>query len=93
MKYKKTERFIYRNIAGEGVLVPVRDGVCNLENMLILNSTSTDLWEYMQKSDRIDAEALVSYLTDEYEVDKQTAQNGVDAFIQKLVEAKCITTI
>ena len=93
MKYRKTGRYIYRNIAGEGVLVPVRDGICNLENMLLLNETSTAIWELIRDNETVDEETLINRITEAYEVEKNTAQADLKELINDFVEARCIECI
>lgn len=90
MIYKKTNRYVYRNVAGEGVLVPVRGGICNLENMLILNDTSTVIWERMKKAETINPDELSEWLCGEYEIEKSQAQKDVKTFLKELVESECI---
>ena len=90
MKYRKTDRYIYREIAGEGVLVPVKDGVCNLANMLILNSTSTLLWEKFAAGEAIDRDALLAWMLDEYTVEKEQAERDIDLFLHDLIDARCL---
>jgi hypothetical protein len=90
MTYKKTGRYIYRNIAGEGVLVPVRDGICDLEHMLLLNETSMAIWEFMQDLRTIEINAIINWLTNKYDVDKIQAKKDINIFLKDLLDARCL---
>jgi hypothetical protein len=90
MTYKKTNRYVYRNIGGEGILIPVRDGICNLENMLILNETSTAIWENFHESEQIAPSQITNWLLEEYEVEKDQAEKDISEMLHDLVEARCL---
>ena len=90
MKYRKTGRYIYRNIAGEGVLVPIRDGVCNLENMLLLNPTATAIWERVKDQDEFDQTSLVGWVVAEYEVESSVAEADLKTVLDELVGSRCL---
>ena len=80
MKIK--EGFILRNVAGSFVVVPIGDATIDFNGMMNLNETGAFLFEKM--IDGTTREDLIKALTEEYEVDDETAAKDVDLFIEKV---------
>ena len=81
MKIK--EGFLLRQVAGQTVVLPCGDDL-DLNMMITLNDTGAFLWQLLQEE--TDEAAMVQALLAEYEVDEQTAQAAVAAFVAKLNE-------
>lgn len=79
MKIRDT--YILRSVAGQNIVVSVGAEV-NFNSIISLNETGKFLWENLTEENT--AEGLVSALLNEYDVDKQTAERDVTAFIEKL---------
>ena len=73
--------FVLREVAGETVVVPVEADL-NFNGMITLNEAAKVLWGVLEKETT--AEELVNAILAEFDVDRATAQDDVDAFIQKL---------
>ena len=80
MKIK--EGFILRNVAGSFVVVPVGQATLDFNGMMNLNETGAFLFEKLIEG--ISREDLIEALTNEYDVDEETATKDVDAFIEKV---------
>ena len=80
MKIK--EGFILRNVAGSFVVVPIGDATLDFNGMMNLNETGAFLFEKM--IDGTTREDLIKALTEEYDVDEETAAKDVDLFIEKV---------
>ena len=78
---KLKDGFFMRQIAGQTVVLPGGD-VLDLNMMVTLNETGAFLWERL--NEETTTEALVAALLSEYDVDNETAQKAVEAFVQKL---------
>ena len=82
--YQKAPDIVYREIAGEAILVPIRQNVGDLESIYTLNETAAFAWE------RFDGQKslleIAAALTVEYEVDEAEAQQDVLALAAQLVE-------
>lgn len=78
---KLKDGFFMRQIAGQTVVLPGGD-VLDLNMMITLNETGAFLWERL--NEETTTEALVAALLGEYDVDNETAQKAVEAFVQKL---------
>ena len=81
MKIK--DGFLLRQVAGQNVVMPM-GGDLDLNMMITLNETGAFLWKQLETDS--DEAALVAALLAEYDVDAQTAQSSVAAFVQKLNE-------
>lgn len=79
MKLKKG--FVLREVAGETVVVPV-EAELNFNGMITLNEAAKVLWNVLENE--TSTEDLVKAILSEFDVDEKTAQNDVDAFVQKL---------
>ena len=79
MKIK--EGFLLRQVAGQTVVLPT-GGDLDLNVMITLNDTGAFLWKQLENDN--DEAGLVAALLAEYDVDADTAQKCVAAFVQKL---------
>ena len=86
MKIKKD--FIARKVAGEYIVVAVGKTSVSFHSMIRLNETSYLLWQKLEQG--ADVAALVTALTDKYEVDEATAAADVKAFVEQLREFGCM---
>ncbi len=79
MKIK--DGFLLREVAGQAVVLPTGSDL-DLNMMITLNDTGKFLWEHLQEE--TDTDGLVEALLSEYDVDRETAQKSVEAFVAKL---------
>ena len=79
MKIRDT--YILRSVAGENLVVAVGANV-NFNSVMTLNETGKFLWEKLTADTT--KQALIDALLSEYDVDKETAERDVSAFIEKL---------
>lgn len=84
MRIKKD--FNLREVCGEYIIVA--EGKENIDfcNIISMNESSAYLWKQVQNKD-FDADTLTELLTDEYDVDKETAMNDVKVLIKQWVDA------
>ena len=80
---KLKEGFILRTVAGETVALPT-GGLTNFDMMITLNETGRFLWERLSVG--AEKEELVNALLGEYEVERETAESSVNAFVDRLKE-------
>ena len=82
MEIKK--ELIKRSIAGETVLVPVGRTVYDANGLFVLNELGDFLWELLPASEN--ESQLLNAVLAEYDVDAETAQRDITAFLSKLRE-------
>lgn len=78
---KLKDGFILRSVAGETVVVPTGNDL-DLNMMITLNETGKFLWQRLEQG--AEESELVAALLGEYDVDEQTAEAHVTAFVKKL---------
>lgn len=87
MKLRKG--FVMRNVCGDNVIVGEGIEQINFNKLLTLNDTAAFLWEEAGKGD-FTVESLVKALTDNYEVDAETATTDVKQIVDKWFELEVI---
>ena len=85
---KTKEGFILRSIAGSNIVVPVGAAALDFNGMITLNDSGAFLWKLLETGSDVDG--MTQALLKEYEVDEETARTCSEAFLKKLVEAKCV---
>lgn len=86
MKIK--EDFLLRQVADTWVVLPLGSAIVSMDGMLNLNETGALLWKTLEQG--ADREQLVDALLAEYAVDRGTAAEDVDEFIEKLNAIHCL---
>ncbi|MBO5538793.1 MAG: PqqD family protein [Prevotella sp.] len=84
MKAKKG--FNLRTICGENIIVAEGKENIDFSNIISMNESSAYLWKHIQQRD-FTAEDLAQLLTDEYDVNPDTALNDSHALIKSWLEA------
>lgn len=80
--------YLLRKVADSYVVVPVGKATVDFNGMINLNETGAFLWEKLQSG--ADEDALLKALRAEYDVDEQTALQGIHTFLNKLKEADLV---
>lgn len=83
---KLKEGFVLRQVAGSYVVVAVGLQTLDFKGMIRLNETGAFLWKQLAGTECTE-ESLVAAMTNEYDVDDNTATNDVGAFVKSLREA------
>ena len=84
MKFKA--EYKVREIAGENVIIKQGRFGADLTRVIALNSSSLLLWNELSGRD-FELEDVVKVLTDNYEIDIQTATTDAQLWIEKLQES------
>lgn len=82
MKIKKG--FAKREIAGSFIVVPVGNKSQDFNGMITLNESGSFFWDCFTKNITVDD--AVKKVTDEYEVDSETARRDIENFVKLLKE-------
>lgn len=86
---KIREQYKVREMAGEHVIIMQGRVGADMTKVISLNATSHMLYEALQGRD-FSVEDVVALLTENYEVDNQTAERDAVAWIEKLRECNLI---
>ena len=82
--FTRDQSAVTRRIAGETVIVPVRDDVADLDSIYTLNETSTFVWDLVDG--RRTVQELVDAVVAEFEVTRDVAAADVHRLIASLCD-------
>lgn len=75
-------KFVAREVGNELIIVPLTGNVAQMSELFTLNETAKFLWENI--SENASNEDIAKLLTDEFEVDAETARQDVAAFLANM---------
>lgn len=84
MKAKKG--FNLREICGENIVVAEGEENIDFSNIISMNESSTYLWKAIQEKDTFTVEDMAQLLTEEYEVDMETALADCKALAEQWIK-------
>jgi hypothetical protein len=82
MEIKK--EMIHRQLAGENILVPGGNAVLDLNGLFVMTETGAFIWSILPQAETEDE--IVDKMLEEYDVDRETAQEDVKEFLGRLRE-------
>jgi len=88
--FSKGDDFVARDIAGETIIVPVRDGVGDLNSIYTLNELGTKIWQLMDGQTHV--KDIVDIITGEYEVTEEEVTKDLIDYLDSLEAAGLIHT-
>lgn len=86
--YTRGDDFVARDIAGETIIVPIRNGVGDLNAVYTLNEVGTRIWQLIDG--RTSAPEITGTITDEYEIPETEALGDILEYLASLQEAGLI---
>jgi hypothetical protein len=75
---------VTRKTGNEYVLVPITNNIADMNSVYTLNETGAFIWEQIDGKKNVGE--IIAALTDEYEIDKEKAEEDVFQFIENLSE-------
>lgn len=85
---KKIKEFILREVADEYILIPTGKTTEEFNGMITLSETAAFIYEHIEEAKTL--EDLIEMITNEYEVDKQTALQDAYVFINHMLQNRMI---
>jgi hypothetical protein len=86
--FDKDGNVVTREIAGETIIVPIRNNVGDLNSIFTLNEMGTAVWYHIDGQTRITD--LVDAICAEYDVEPEQAEHDTVAFLGELEQAGLI---
>ena len=86
--YEKDPNVVYREIAEERILVPIRKKVADMASIYVLNETGARIWDLLD-GQRSLAE-IRDVLVDEYEVELSTVQDDLIEMVGGLADLEMV---
>jgi len=90
-RYERNREVVSRKIAGELVIVPVRNGAGDLNSLYTLNPVGCVLWDLMSEGHTIPE--MVERVCEEFEVSAPQAQQDIEAFLDSLLSERLVRTV
>lgn len=73
---------IHRQLAGDNILVPGGNAVLDLNGLFVMTETGAFIWSVLPEA--ATEEDIVNKMLEEYDVDRETAQQDVKEFLDRL---------
>lgn len=86
MKTKKG--FMLRTVANRNIVVAIGKASLDFNGLITLNDTGAFIWKTLSEGCTYDE--LLQKVLSEYEVDEETARNGIDDFLKIARDAELI---
>ena len=83
--YRHAAEVVIRRIAGEAILVPIRNRVGDLDSIFTMNETAITIWEAIDGNTAL--HDVIDRVCDDYEVDAKTAAADTREIVMSLIEA------
>ena len=89
--YQHDPNIVTRLIAGELILVPIRNQVADMEFIYTLNETGSRIWELLDGQHSL-AE-IHQQMVDEYEIDPAQAEQDLQDLVESLLEQDALVKV
>ncbi|OIP28964.1 MAG: hypothetical protein COW04_11000 [Deltaproteobacteria bacterium CG12_big_fil_rev_8_21_14_0_65_43_10] len=86
--YKKDDSIVYRKIADEFIMVPIRQNVGDLESIYTLNETAARIWELIDG--KVKVRKIKERIVEEFEVTPEEAEKDIIEHLRQLEGIKAI---
>jgi hypothetical protein len=90
-RYRKSPDLVFRQIAGEFVLVPIRHDVADLEAVYTLGGVGVRIWELLD-GER-DGHTILDQIVQEYDVTPDEARTDLLEFLGELEAVQGIALV
>jgi hypothetical protein len=91
VRYRRTEDFVARTIAGETVLVPIRQRLGDLESIYTLNDVATFIWERLAEPSTV--AQIAAAIEAEFAGDPATIRRDMEDFLGHLINLQAVRAI
>jgi len=81
-RYQKDPQIVYREIAGESILVPIRPNADDLDSIYTLNETGAMIWALLDGLHTLTD--IVDEILAEFEIDREQAEQDLLELIRDL---------
>lgn len=91
VQFQRNPDYIFRKIADESVLVPIRQDVANMDSIFTLNSVGAFIWERLaQPATQADIQLAV---LNEYSVDQETLVSDLEEFLDEMTAIGAVVEV
>ncbi|MCU0594857.1 MAG: PqqD family protein [Desulfobacterota bacterium] len=86
--FKRNDDIVFRKIGDESLLVPIRQGVGDLESIYTLNETAARIWELLDGT--ATGKEIRNKITEEFDVTPEEADKDLIQLLEELAGIKAI---
>ena len=86
--FKKSDAMVFRKIGDECILVPIRQGVDDLDSIYTLNQTAARIWELLDGTAK--GTEIRDKITQEFDVAPEEAENDLVHHLKELASIQAI---
>jgi hypothetical protein len=86
--YKRNDALVFRKIGDECILVPIRQGVGDLESIYTLNETAARIWELLDGTAK--GIEIRDKMIEEFDVTPEEAEKDLVHHLKELTSIKAI---
>ncbi|MDV2503909.1 MAG: PqqD family protein [bacterium] len=90
-RYRRNPDFVFRQIADEMILVPIRQKVGDLESLYSLNATASRIWDLLDGTE--DLAAIRDALGGEFDIGEEDLTEHLLTFVEQLKEIEAVTEV
>jgi hypothetical protein len=88
-RYEKNPSVVYREIAGEAILIPLRQNVANMESIYTLDPVAAEIWNLLD-GERTVGEVRRAIL-ESYAVEPDVLSQDLEEFLQQLLSIEAVS--
>jgi methyltransferase-like protein len=78
----QSSSIVTRKTGNEYILVPITNNIADMNSVYTLNETGAFIWEHIDGKRNV--EEIIKVLTEEYEIDFETAEKDISDFIESM---------
>lgn len=89
--FQKKHDIVFRKIADEAILVPIRGNVADMHRLFMLNPVAEFIWQHFEQNTSLDA--ICMKLEDDFDVSREQAEKDLSEFVLELQKFDLITEV
>ena len=82
--YRRKEEIVYRKIAGEAILVPIKGKLADMQRIFALNPVGEFIWDEIDGSKTL--QQISEDIRSRFDVTREDANADLEAFIAELLK-------
>ncbi len=83
-KIRRSGDVVFRSVAGESLLIPIRGNVADLRYLFALNPVGEFIWRELESAKT--AGEIVERVLESFDVSREEAEQDVRGFLDELIE-------
>ena len=91
VRHTRNTAIVSRDVAGETIVVPICQGVGDLDSVYTFNPVGRNLWRLLESGRSV--EELANWVVTHYEVDAKQAVADVQSYLSELQDVGLVRTV